>query len=73
MAKKRKKENKLVTVVLTLVAAILVSLFLAIPLMLVGYTWMMYALKEIPLWIAIVTSALCSLAESLLLVSELRD
>jgi uncharacterized protein involved in cysteine biosynthesis len=73
MAKKRKKQNKLVTVILTLVAAILVSLFLAIPLMLVGYTWMMYALKEIPLWIAIVTSALCSLAESLLLVSELRD
>ena len=73
MAKKRKKQNKLVTLILTLVAAILVSLFLAIPLMLVGYTWMMYALKEIPLWIAIVTSALCSLAESLLLVSELRD
>ena len=73
MAKKRKKQNKLATLVLTLVAAILVALFLAIPLMLVGYTWMMYALKEIPLWIAIVTSALCSLAESLLLVSELRD
>lgn len=73
MAKKRKKQNKLATLILTLVAAILVSLFLAIPLMLVGYTWMMYALKEIPLWIAIVTSALCSLAESLLLVSELRD
>ena len=73
MAKKRKKQNKLVTLILTLVAAILTALFLAIPLMLVGYTWMMYALKEIPLWIAIVTSALCSLAESLLLVSELRD
>lgn len=73
MAKKRKKQNKLATLILTLVAAILISLFLAIPLMLVGYTWMMYALKEIPLWIAIVTSALCSLAESLLLVSELRD
>lgn len=73
MAKKRKKQNKLVTLVLTLAAAILTSLFLAIPLMVVGYTWMMYALKEIPLWIAIVTSALCSLAESLLLVSELRD
>lgn len=73
MAKKRKKQNKLATLILTLVAAILTSLFLAIPLMLVGYTWMMYALKEIPLWIAIVTSALCSLAESLLLVSELRD
>lgn len=73
MAKKRKKQNKLTTLVLTLVAAILVSLFLAIPLMLVGYTWILYALKEIPLWIAIVTSALCSLAESLLLVSELRD
>lgn len=73
MAKKRKKQNKLATLVLALVAAILVSLFLAIPLMLVGYTWMMYALKEIPLWIAIVTSALCSLAESLLLASEMRD
>lgn len=73
MAKKRKKQNKLVTLIYTLVAAILVSCFLAIPLMVVGYTWMMYALKEIPLWIAIVTSALCSLAESLLLVSELRD
>lgn len=73
MAKKRKKQNKLATLILTLVAAILTSLFLAIPLMLVGYTWMMYALKDIPLWIAIVTSALCSLAESLLLVSELRD
>lgn len=73
MAKKKKKQNKLATLILTLVAAILTSLFLAIPLMLVGYTWMMYALKEIPLWIAIVTSALCSLAESLLLVSELRD
>lgn len=73
MAKKRTKQNKLATLVLTLVAAILMSLFLAIPLMLVGYTWMMYALKEVPLWIAIVTSALCSLAESLLLVSELRD
>jgi hypothetical protein len=70
MAKKRKKQNKLATLVLTLVAAILVALFLAIPLMLVGYAWMMYALKEIPLWIAIVVSALCSLAESLLLVSE---
>lgn len=73
MAKKRKKQNKLATLVLTLVAAILVSLFLAIPLMLVGYTWMMYALKEIPLWLAIVTSALCSLAESLLLVIDLGD
>ena len=73
MAKKRKKQNKLAILALTLVAAILVSLFLAIPLMLVGYTWMMYALKEIPLWVAIVTSAICSLAESLLLVSELRD
>lgn len=73
MAKKKKKQNKLATLILTLVAAILTSLFLAIPLMLVGYTWMMYALKEIPLWLAIVTSALCSLAESLLLVSELRD
>ena len=73
MAKKRKKQNKLATLVLTLVAAILVSLFLAIPLMLVGYTWMLYALREMPLWSSIVVSALCSLAESLLLVSELRD
>ena len=73
MAKKRNKQNKLVTLVLTLVAVILVSLFLAIPLMLVGYVWMMYALKEMPLWIAIVTSALCSLTESLWLVSELGD
>ena len=69
MAKKRKKQNKLATLVLTLVAVILVSLFLAIPLMLVGYVWMMCALKEMSLWIAIVTSALCSLVESLLLVS----
>lgn len=73
MAKKKKKQNKLATLILTLVAAILTSLFLAIPLMLVGYTWMMYALKEIPLWLAIVTSALCSLAESLLLVIGLGD
>jgi hypothetical protein len=73
MAKKRKKQNKLTILTLTLVAAILVSLFLAIPLMLVGYTWIMYALKKIPLWVAVVTSAICSLAESLLLVSELRD
>lgn len=73
MAKKRKKQNKLVTLVLTLVAVILVSLFLAIPLMLVGYTWMMYVLKKMPLWIAIVTSVLCSLTESLWLVSELED
>lgn len=73
MAKKRKKQNKLVTLVLTLVAVILVSLFLAIPLMFVGYMWLMYALKDMPLWIPIVTSALCSLSESLWLVSELGD
>ena len=73
MAKKRNKQNKLVTLVLTLVAVILVSLFLAIPLMLVGYTWMMYVLKNIPLWVAIVTSVLCSLTESLWLVSESGD
>lgn len=73
MAKKRNKQNKLVTLVLTLVAVILVSLFLAIPLMLVGYTWMMYVLKNMPLWVAIVTSVLCSLTESLWLVSELGD
>lgn len=73
MAKKRNKQNKLVTLVLTLVAVILVSLFLAIPLMFVGYMWVMYALKNMPLWIAIVTSALCSLTESLWLVSELGD
>ena len=73
MAKKRNKQNKLATLVLTLVAVILVSLFLAIPLMLVGYMWVMYALKNMPLWIAIVTSALCSLTESLWLVSELGD
>ena len=73
MAKKRNKQNKLATLVLTLVAVILVSLFLAIPLMLVGYTWIMYVLKNMPLWVAIVTSALCSLSESLWLVSELGD
>lgn len=73
MAKKKKKQNKLVTLILILVAAILTSVFLAIPLMLVGYIWMMYALEEIPLWMAIVTSALCSLAESLLLVIDLGD
>ena len=73
MAKKRNKQNKLVTLVLTLVAVILVSLFLAIPLMLVGYMWIMYVLKNMPLWIVIVTSALCSLTESLWLVSELGD
>lgn len=73
MAKKRKKQNKLATLVLTLVAVILVSLFLAIPLMFVGYMWLMYAIKDMPLWIAIVTSALCSLTESLWLVSELGD
>ena len=73
MAKKRNKQNKLVTLVLTLVAVILVSLFLAIPLMLVGYTWIMYVLKNMPLWVAIVTSVLCSLTESLWLVSELGD
>ena len=73
MAKKRNKQNKLATLVLTLVAVILVSLFLAIPLMLVGYTWIMYVLKNMPLWVAIVTSVLCSLTESLWLVSELGD
>ena len=73
MAKKRNKQNKLVTLVLTLIAVILVSVFLAIPLMLVGYTWMMYVLKNMPLWVAIVTSVLCSLTESLWLVSELGD
>lgn len=73
MAKKRKKQNKLVTLVLTLVAVILVSLFLAIPWIFVGYMWMMYVLKDMPLWIPIVTSALCILSESLLLVSELGD
>lgn len=73
MAKKINKQNKLVTLVLTLVAVILVSLFLAIPLMLVGYTWIMYVLKNMPLWVAIVTSVLCILAESLWLVSELGD
>ena len=73
MAKKRNKQNKLVTLVLTLVAVILVSLFLAIPLMLVGYTWIMYVLKNMPLWVAIVTSVLCILTESLWLVSELGD
>lgn len=73
MAKKRNKQNKLVTLVLTLVAVILVSLFLAIPLMLVSYTWIMYVLKNMPLWVAIVTSALCCLTESLWLVSELGD
>ena len=73
MAKKRNKQNKLATLVLTLVAVILVSLFLAIPLMFVGYMWLMYALKDMPLWIAIVTSVLCSLTESLWLVSELGD
>lgn len=73
MAKKRNKQNKLAALVLTLVAVILVSLFLAIPLMFVGYMWMMCALKDMPLWIAIVTSALCSLVESLWLVSELGD
>ena len=73
MAKKRNKQNKLVTLVLTLVAVILVSLFLAIPWIFVGYTWIMYVLKNMPLWVAIVTSALCILSESLLLVSELGD
>lgn len=73
MAKKRNKQNKLAALVLTLVAVILVSLFLAIPLMLVGYMWIMYVLKNMPLWIVIVTSALCSLTESLWLVSELGD
>ena len=73
MAKKRNKQNKLAALVLTLVAVILVSVFLAIPLMLVGYTWMMYVLKNMPLWVAIVTSVLCSLTESLWLVSELGD
>ena len=73
MAKKRNKQNKLAALVLTLVAVILVSLFLAIPLMFVGYMWLMYALKDMPLWIPIVSSALCSLSESLWLVSELGD
>ena len=73
MAKKRNKQNKLAALVLTLVAVILVSVFLAIPLMFVGYMWLMYALKDMPLWIPIVTSALCSLSESLWLVSELGD
>jgi len=73
MAKKRKKQNKLATLVLTLVAVILVSLFLAIPLMFVVYMWLMYALKDMPLWIAIVTSALCCLSESLWVVSDLGD
>ena len=73
MAKKKNKQNKLAALVLTLVAVILVSVFLAIPLMLVGYTWMMYVLKNMPLWVAIVTSVLCSLTESLWLVSELGD
>ena len=73
MAKKRNKQNKLATLVLTLVAVILVSLFLAIPLMFVGYMWLMYALKDMPLWIPIVSSVLCSLTESLWLVSELGD
>ena len=73
MAKKRNKQNKLATLVLTLVAVILVSVFLAIPLMFVGYMWLMYALKDMPLWIPIVTSVLCSLTESLWLVSELGD
>ena len=73
MAKKKNKQNKLAALVLTLVAVILVSVFLAIPLMFVGYMWLMYALKDMPLWIPIVTSALCSLSESLWLVSELGD
>ena len=69
---RKKKQNKLQTLILTLAAAILLALFMAIPLMLVGYTWMVYALKEIPLWIAIVVSALTSLAEALMIVSSME-
>lgn len=69
---RKKKQNKLQTLVLTLAAAILLAMFMAIPLMLIGYTWMVYALKEIPLWIAIVVSALTSLAESLIIVSNIE-
>ena len=69
---RKKKQNKLQTLVLTLAAAILLALFMGIPLMLIGYTWMVYALKEIPLWIAIVVSALTSLAEALMIVSSME-
>lgn len=69
---RKKKQNKLQTLVLTLAGAILLALFMSIPLMLIGYTWMVYALKEIPLWIAIVVSALTSLAEALMIVSSME-
>lgn len=68
-----KKQNKLKLIALTLIVAILLSVFLAIPLMLVGYTWVLFMLEQIPLWMAIVISVLCSLIEALLLVNELRD
>lgn len=72
MARKN-EQNKLQTLVLTIAATILLTLFMAIPLMLIGYTWMMYALKVVPLWLAIVVSAVTSLTEALLIVSSVEN
>lgn len=72
MARKN-EQNKLQTLVLTIAATILLTLFMAIPLMLIGYTWMMYALKVVPLWLAIVVSAITSLTEALLIVGSVEN
>ena len=69
----KKKKNSTISLIVSLCAALLLSVFVAIPLMLVGYTWILYALKEIPVWVAIVATALVSVAESLLIISELGD
>lgn len=70
MARKNNKREKLKTFILYIIAGLILAVFMAIPLGVVSYMWVLYAIKQAPLWLSIIVTALMAFAEGLIVIIE---
>lgn len=68
---KKKKENRLVNMMICIVCAILLGVMIGVPTMLVAYTWILYSANIVALWQAVIATVLVCLGLSLVFVIEI--
>lgn len=67
MAKKKRNE-KLKSFIIWMIASVIMAIVAAIPLCMVGFSWILFVLKEVPLAGAIIVTALMAITEGLLII-----
>lgn len=70
-SKRNKKLEKLKAFVIYAIATVIYAILAIVPLGIVSFAWVLYVLKQIPLWAPIITTVILCINVGLLCVSDM--